>query len=157
MPSNYTQHYKLSQWAAADKVQRIDFNADNAKIDAALAGKAEASALAALQKETAGKGNCEIFMGSYVGTGGLGEAHPNTLTFPKKPLVVFVWDYAPMIAVGGCASGWIPGDGWNTQQILTWTGNTLSWYKSGANSTSSPGDQLNAEGRTYFYLALMRA
>ena len=31
-----TQHYQLNQWAADDQVLRTDFNADNAKIDAAL-------------------------------------------------------------------------------------------------------------------------
>ena len=34
-----TQHYQLNQWAADDQVLRTDFNADNAKIDAALAQK----------------------------------------------------------------------------------------------------------------------
>ena len=37
-----TQHYQLNQWAADDQVLRTDFNADNAKIDAALAGKGKA-------------------------------------------------------------------------------------------------------------------
>ena len=33
---NHTQNYQLNQWDALDKVQRTDFNADNAKIDAAI-------------------------------------------------------------------------------------------------------------------------
>ena len=49
---NRTQNYNLCQWEAADKIQRVDFNADNAKIDAALSGlasgKADAPALEAL-------------------------------------------------------------------------------------------------------------
>ena len=40
-----TRNYQLNQWAAGDKVQRVDFNADNAKIDAAI--KANADAIAA--------------------------------------------------------------------------------------------------------------
>ena len=40
-----TRNYQLNQWAAGDKVQRVDFNADNAKIDAAV--KANADAIAA--------------------------------------------------------------------------------------------------------------
>ena len=36
MATNHTEHYALNQWLAADQVQRTDFNADNAKIDAAL-------------------------------------------------------------------------------------------------------------------------
>ena len=34
---NHTTNYALSQWEPGDPVQRADFNADNAKIDAALA------------------------------------------------------------------------------------------------------------------------
>ena len=40
MASNYTEHYDLCQWEATDAVQRVEFNADNAKVDAALAGLA---------------------------------------------------------------------------------------------------------------------
>ncbi len=36
-----TQYYGLSQWEAADKVERVDFNSDNAKIDGALHALAE--------------------------------------------------------------------------------------------------------------------
>jgi len=37
MASNQTQHLKLCQWEADDEVLRADFNADNAKIDTAVA------------------------------------------------------------------------------------------------------------------------
>ena len=36
MASNQTANYGLNQWEATDQVVRADFNADNAKIDAAL-------------------------------------------------------------------------------------------------------------------------
>ena len=36
MASNQTANYRLSQWEAEDAVRRVDFNADNAKIDAAI-------------------------------------------------------------------------------------------------------------------------
>ena len=39
MASFSTANYQLCQWEPTDQVQRTDFNADNAKIDAALAGK----------------------------------------------------------------------------------------------------------------------
>ena len=48
-----TEHYQLNQWDAADQVKRTDFNEDNAKIDAALAGKADNSAFAQLQAANA--------------------------------------------------------------------------------------------------------
>ena len=37
MATNQTTNYQLNQWQPTDPVQRTDFNADNAKIDAALA------------------------------------------------------------------------------------------------------------------------
>ena len=33
----YTKNYQLNQWDAADRVLRTDFNADNQKLDAAIA------------------------------------------------------------------------------------------------------------------------
>ena len=48
-----TTNYNLNQWDATDRVTRADFNADNAAIDAALAGL----------------GNCQIEYQQYVGTG----------------------------------------------------------------------------------------
>lgn len=41
MASGQTQYYGLSQWEAADKVERVDFNTDNVKVDEALHGLAE--------------------------------------------------------------------------------------------------------------------
>ena len=41
MAANYTEHYQLNQWEPEDKVLRTDFNADNLKIDGALAAQAE--------------------------------------------------------------------------------------------------------------------
>ena len=41
MSTNHTTNYDLNQWEGTDKVLRTDFNGDNQKIDAALAGLAE--------------------------------------------------------------------------------------------------------------------
>ena len=40
MSTNHTRNYNLCQWEASDQVLREDFNADNAKIDAALGSHA---------------------------------------------------------------------------------------------------------------------
>ena len=46
---NHTTNYQLSQWAKSDQVKMEDFNADNAKIDAALKAVADSkAAIAAL-------------------------------------------------------------------------------------------------------------
>ena len=59
MSTNKTTNYSLNQWVKSDRVLMEDFNADNAKIDAALAalssGKADKSALSSLQSVVDGK------------------------------------------------------------------------------------------------------
>ena len=69
-----TNNYGLSQWDAEDRILREDFNADNAKIEAALAA------------------GVKIATGSYTGDGTYGSDHPNTLTFPFTPKVVFLFN-----------------------------------------------------------------
>ena len=46
MASGKTENYGLNQWEATDKVERLDFNADNTKIDAALHDMEQARAAA---------------------------------------------------------------------------------------------------------------
>ena len=61
---NRTTNYNLNQWEADDKIQRVDFNGDNAKIDGALAGLARSKAdLSALAVKT------EVAAGAYTGDG----------------------------------------------------------------------------------------
>ena len=80
MASNCTEHYNLNQWAPEDRVMREDFNADNAAVDAALAGIA--------------LHNCKLYMGSYVGTGNRASSADSenavVLKFPFRPMVVFM-------------------------------------------------------------------
>ena len=45
MATNYTTNYQLNQWEPTDQVLRTDFNADNAKVDAALGTLSEQAAL----------------------------------------------------------------------------------------------------------------
>lgn len=81
MSTNKTEHYHLNQWQAADKVLRTEFNEDNAKIDAALAGilqglagKADRSELPAVPR---------FITGSYVGTGTAGTVQHSLGGRPK--------------------------------------------------------------------------
>ena len=69
-----TTNYQLNQWAAADAVRREDFNADNAKIDAAVAAVRDAA-------------NAErVAVGSYVGDG----AASRTIALPFAPKFALV-------------------------------------------------------------------
>ena len=89
MPSNQTQNYKLNQWERTDKIQMDDFNADNAKIDAALGSLEQTvTAHAALLPKL---GNCAVETFHYVGDGQCGASHPTRLTFSKPPLLFLVY------------------------------------------------------------------
>jgi len=118
MASNYTSNYSLCQWAASDKVLRTEFNADNAKIDAAIKavdsrvdGKASTSALNSLKstvdglKTSKADKSAVTSLSSTVTSQGTGLAKRNcfihldhytgdhenvrTFTFPAKPWFVF--------------------------------------------------------------------
>ena len=91
-----TKNYQLNQWAAGDKVQRIDFNADNDKIDRAIAavsaragaletGKADKTALDAA-KATIHK----MAIGTYTGSGA--ASRTISLSFTPKAVLVMTQD-----------------------------------------------------------------
>ena len=54
MASRHTEHYGLSQWEASDKVERTDFNADNAAVDGALHALAQSKAETAVLSQLSG-------------------------------------------------------------------------------------------------------
>ena len=165
MASNYTEHYDLCQWETTDQVQRTEFNADNAKIDAALdalagqvAEKADGDDLAALSETVAGHtsalagcGNCQIYFTSYVGQGRHGEDYAQTLTFPGPPLAVLI-----LASDNGCdvwmvrgASRVNPFAVGSEAMYVTWSGNSITWY---AGTTAS---QMNSQNVTYRVIALI--
>ena len=142
-----TQNYNLCQWEAEDRIMRSDFNADNQKIDAALAA------------------GVKIATGSYTGTGEYGASHPNTLTldFAPKLLVMLYNDTTiigePYVLRGGiimaAVGGWIaptaskndPADFYAVVSQVS--GNTVSWY-----SATGADKQSNISGVTYHYVAI---
>lgn len=95
MASNYTTNYNLCQWQPTDQVQRTDFNADNAKLDAALAGlagqlsgKADHTGLEDLEQEVESLSASvpKIVTGSYSGT----TASEQTINLGFTPKAVLV-------------------------------------------------------------------
>ena len=140
MPSNQTANYALSQWSRTDQVKMEDFNADNAKIDAAL------GALAAV---SAKHGNCSIGTFTYRGTGKYGPDSPTRITFPQKPIMYVILGGNLMIGgtsraihtysiSGGCVVGGIG---------TSWSGNTVSFYD------DKPDDQMNDSYTEYQVIA----
>ena len=70
MASQETPNYRLSRWAGTDRILVEEFNDNWDKIDAAL-----------------GAQNCQLYTTTYTGQG---SGVKQTLTFPHKPMAVFI-------------------------------------------------------------------
>ena len=142
-----TTNYQLNQWTKSDRIMMDDFNADNQKIDAALA--ALGGAIAAAPK---------IAVGSYTGSGSCGASSPRTLTFAFQPKLVIVvensWDYlkAGTALISGQSLSAGIGGGTTSGACLgltvSWSGNSVTWYGPSAEK------QLDVENCEYFYCAV---
>ena len=142
-----TTNYQLNQWGENDYVRREDFNADNAKIDAALA--ALGVAIAAAPK---------VAVGSYTGSGLCSVDSPRTLTFAFQPKLVIIVENSwgslkagTALISGQTLSAGI-GGGTNSGACLSltvsWSGNSVTWYGPSAEK------QLDMENTEYFYCAI---
>ena len=151
---NRTPNYNLNQWEKSDKVLMEDFNADNAKIDAALAalesGKAEAASLAALRAVVAGKGSCQVVTGQYTGYGQYGQSNPNSLTFEKPPVLVLVSGTNTLVMARGGSRGYVLQNGTSERIEVSWSGDSLSWY-----SARDSVYQMNTAGMVHYYVAFL--
>ena len=144
-----TSHYQLNQWDAEDRIQRTDFNSDNAKVDAVLAE--QAADLSAQAVKLAKCGNCQIYTTSYTGNGSYDASSPNSITFPQYPLFVVIIDNldgSMMLAVQGATTTYARASGAGFVTV-SWSANTMSWYAS-SNST-----QMNENGHTFTVVAMM--
>ena len=173
MATNQTANYDLNQWLSTDQVQRTDFNADNAKLDAALAGKAEAETVSALQTAVAAKAEQtavdalsaqvaalpRIAAGTYVGTGTSDSSGPCRLDFTdslgRPPQLVVVRPQAGMgdglVLLQGMTESMdaLSGNyGSGSNNTVSWSGASVSWYAQYAAS------QFNTKGETYYYFAI---
>lgn len=97
---------------------------------------------------------CQVYTGSYVGTGTYGQSNPNTLTFPFEPKV---WGILTFPSAGGAQAtstnlipwGITPVVIQSTSSVCAYDGNTVNFY----NATSA-ANQCNTSGATYYYIAL---
>lgn len=167
--SNQTTNYDLSQWLPTDPVHHEDFNGDNAKLDAALAAKADAAGLehlsstvSSLSSTLAGslfdiydlqneKGNCQIAVSTYTGDGLHGSGHPNSLSFSAgSPVLVLVigWDGSTTLHMVRGMTKAQPTGFYDTVTV-SWTDSGVSWY----------GDdeeiQMNENAREYHIVTLL--
>ena len=148
---NKTANFQLTQWEKTDRILVEEFNRDNAAIDAALKGSADA--VAALQTALEKCGNCRITISSYTGTGTLGEAHPTSLTFAEPPLLVFILGPESGFMARGRAMNAFQSSS-NATPTTTWSADqkTVSWY--------TPYDakyQLNTKDAVYQVLCFYQA
>ena len=147
---NQTGNYQLNQWELADRIQMEDFNSDNAKIDAALAG------LAAQTAQIAKCGNCDLVVGTYTGTGQVGASHPNKLTFSGKPLLVIIqtqsrygYNCDRMVLLRN--ADWAYGLERNEANCpVTWGDRSVSWYHA-----SAAAEQMNLQDYVFCYAAFL--
>ena len=171
MPSNQTAHYALNQWVKSDQVRMEDFNADNAKLDAALkaaeqrsAGldaKIDAAAAAAEQRSAAlaaaaeqrsaaleaAKGNCTIEFFSYVGQG-RADSTKTTITFREPPLFFLVFGgYSIGVGTKHCGNVTVAAADNVFRAWGSWSGNTISF------SNSRPEWQLDIKDETHYVFA----
>ena len=149
MSTNHTENYQLSQWERTDRVQMEDFNADNAKIDAALA--AHDGLLAAHAAELAKMGNCQVWTTSYSGSGGVGSGNARSITFPQMPLfaVIINEEGEIMILLPQDSSSVRLGATDARRATLSWSGKTVRWHSTYAN------DQMNESGMRYYVFAFL--
>lgn len=150
---NKTPNFALNQWESTDRILMADFNADNAKLDAALA--AQQAALAALNTAVAKLGNCQLYFTTYTGSGTYGAATPNSLTFPKQPYLILIQspEGSYLITLRGAATyqALMSGSTNYFSGSITWSGNTVSWHGSYAHA------QMNTSKDVYRVLALLAA
>ena len=181
MASNYTEHYELCQWEATDQVQRTDFNADNAKVDAALdalagqmAEKADGDDLISLGQMVEQKAEISELteldgralrwaLGSYVGTGTCGSDSPNQLDFSKTlgraPVFLLVRKESDNSTTKSPVLAAVRGVKYCSvyPSLINTGGATCSMTWSNAKVTwygSAETQQMNEEGDKYFYLAI---
>lgn len=152
MSSNHTANYQLCQWEPGDAVLRTDFNADNAKVDAALNAMSTqvnsmSSSVSSHSSSIAKLGNCQIYTTTYTGDGGTTKS----LSFPAYPVFVMVQlaGYTPYIIFirnGECAAG----EYGNAKAIPTWSSRGLSWQMEGGRTA-----EMNTINDKYVVFALL--
>ena len=161
MAANQTTNYQLNQWEAADQVLRTDFNADNAKVDAALAGKVDQAALDNLEStvETltgttaslSATHNGRVYTSSYTGNGSASK----TISFPARPMLVNIMGSSNWLcAVQGSnvGSGSYLGGGGEAINV-SWSGHSMT-----VSSPSGDASYLcNWSGDRYSVVALLDA
>ncbi len=181
MASKHTPNYGLSQWEAADQFSRLDFNADNAKLDAALKGLSDgkassgsvsslASRVSSLEAGISKKADkstlssvessmVRIATGQYTGNGLSGSWNPRSLDFSgtlgRPPQLVIVRQRDAqgdvLLLLHGVTSSM-----WNLSGNYGSGGmNTVSWLGNKVSWYAEfDSSMFNEDGKVYLYFAI---
>ena len=146
MSTNHTQNYSLCQWEPADKVLREDFNADNAKLDAALAAQQTAIDAAQASADGAFRPSYHpVVTGGYHGNG----AETREITLGFRPRAVLVLESSMAMQEGAYQYSAMVVEGLNYAY-----GNPVTISDAGFKVYSSKSQLTNQSGLKYFYIAI---
>lgn len=95
---------------------------------------------------------CQVYTGSYVGTGTSGADNPNELTFPFEPKIVIVTAAYDFIMIRPNQKHFLEVADNNYNNQITWNGNSVSWYCD--RTTSGSIGQSNQNNLNYYYIAI---
>ena len=156
MSTNHTTNYDLCQWEATDQVLRTDFNQDNAKIDAALAAKAEQSEFSALSADVQQiqADLTKITIGSYTGNGNVTRSF-NLGVYPQAVLIMCSYGatgyhYSRFMHLGGLALRGKPAKTQQGDVFISVTSNGFSVSDEGHDNGCSV--LLNYSEYVYYYI-----
>ena len=140
-----TANYGLNQWDAGDRILREDFNADNARVDAALAE--QGAELATHAAQLALLGNAAVYNESFKGTG----TTTVTRTFPGKPVAIIVGSTTgyQFVASRGMEQAYPHYSNGMVTVSLTWGDRSITW------SGSSSSNAMNSGNSTYHIAVLL--
>ena len=161
MASNYTTNYNLCQWQPTDQVQRADFNADNLKIDTALAdleaSKADQADLDTLNStvQQLQLDVTKIVFGSYSGNG----AASRTITLGFTPKALLVIPRTGQISINSIHPELYGGLSYTGHDASCSAGTLLSIVENGFtvyyNRTETYFIHSNSSGMVYYYIAFI--
>lgn len=114
---------------------------------------ARTSAVAELTAALALKGNCQVEVQTYTGTGSFGSAYYNQLTFSHKPLLLFISGTGVAFTSPAASKLWVLMNSNVNSSYGVWSddGKTYMWYGDRA------ADQMNQSNTQYTAMALYAA
>lgn len=129
-----TNSYQFNLVESGDTFSPVPLNENMEKVETALG---------------VGGATCRIATGSYEGTGSHGASYPSSLTFPFKPIVVFLTTETGSNFVVMIRPATRPESEGGAAQNITWSDSGITWY-----ATASHAAQFNDSGATYHWVAI---